>query len=81
MSTRRFANPHAFKVLTAAEMIRSARSLVEVCMADGEHLTSDQIEGIAEYLFNGGGAPSLEQAKAQVRFWARQENLKRNNKI
>jgi hypothetical protein len=70
-------NPHAFKVLTPKEMLSAARSVVEVCMADGETLTSFQREGIAEYLFNGGGAPSLNQAKAQVRFWARQENLKR----
>jgi len=70
-------NPHAFKVLTPKEMLSAARSVVEVCMADGETLTSFQIEGIAEYLFDGGGAPSLNQAKAQVRFWARQENLKR----
>jgi hypothetical protein len=70
-------NPHAFKVLTPKEMLSAARSVVKVCMADGETLTSFQREGIAEYLFNGGGAPSLNQAKAQVRFWARQENLKR----
>jgi len=71
-------NPHAFKVLTPKEMLSAARSVVEVCMADGEILTSFQREGIAEYLFNGGGAPSLNQAKAQVKFWVKQEIAKRN---
>ena len=70
-------NPHAFKVLTPKEMLIAARSVVEVCMADGESLTSIQREGIAEYLFNGGGAPSLNQAKAQVKFWVKQEIAKR----
>tara|TARA_Y100000389_G_scaffold156914_1_gene157898 strand:+ start:81 stop:314 length:234 start_codon:yes stop_codon:yes gene_type:complete len=70
-------NPHAFKVLTPREMLSAARSVVEVCMADGEILTSFQREGIAEYLFNGGGAPSLNQAKAQVKFWVKQEIAKR----
>ena len=76
------SNPHAFKVLTPKEMLIAARSVVVVGMSDGESIpTSIEREGIAEYLFNGGGAPSLNQAKAQVKFWVKQEIAKRNNKI
>ena len=72
-------NPHAFKVQAPRELLMASRSLVEVCMADGDHLTSFQVETIAEYLFSNGngGSPSINHAKAQVRFWAKQEYSKR----
>lgn len=66
------------KALSPKEILAAARCLVEINMADGETLSSFQVDSIADYLFEEGGVSSLKEAVARVNFWIKQEIAKQN---
>ena len=60
-------NPNAFKKQTPAEVYAFAKTLMDLCWP----LSSFDVANIAEVLVNGGVSPHMNQARAQVKFWAR----------
>ena len=69
-------NPNAFKKQTPAEVYAFAKTLMDLCWP----LSSSQVVYISEVLVNGGVSPHMDQARAQVKFWARNRAEKKTEK-
>jgi len=69
-------NPHAFAKQTPEQVYAFAKTLLDLQWP----LSSFDVNNIAEVLVDGGVSPHMDQARAQVKFWARNRAEKKTKK-
>ena len=69
-------NPNAFKKQSPEQVVSFAKTLLDLSWP----LSSWDVSNIAEVLVNGGVSPHMDQARAQVKFWARNQAKKTADK-
>jgi len=69
-------NPHAFAKQTPEQVYAFAKTLFDLQWP----LSSFDVTNVAEVLVNGGVSPHMDQARAQVKFWARNRAQKATKK-